>query len=111
MKNFWTKNELEVYLNYCKLNNLKYECVWVNMEDVEREKALLIIHKQMLKIDKPVKFYLNSEYLKTVRYSLISFIKEEFPNNLITWIPDNFKTKQDVVEYLELHVQKEMQFN
>ena len=107
----WTKQELEVYINYCKLNNLKYECIWVNMEEDELEFALKNFHKQMLIIDKLVKIYLDFEYIKTIRYSLMDFVKEELPGKLLTWIPNNFDTKQDMAKFLDNYIEKELQFN
>ncbi len=111
MQDLWTKEELEVYIKYCKLNNLKYESIWINMDDEEREKALLIQHNQMCKIDKPVKVYLDFEYIDTVRYSLVGFIKEEIPNKLLTWIPDHFESKQEAVSFLDKHIQFELKCN
>ena len=58
MQDLWIKEELEVYIQYQKFNNLIYECVWVNMEDDEVEIIKENLHKQMFKIDKPVKMYL-----------------------------------------------------
>ncbi len=111
MQEIWTKEELDVYINYCKLNNLKYECIWINMEEEEREKALLNVYNLMLKIDKPVKIYLDSEYIKTIRYSLIDFVKEELPGKLLTWIPDYFESKQEAVSFLDKHIQFELKCN
>lgn len=111
MNNHWTKQELEVYINYCKFNNLRYECIWCNMEDKEREKTLLEIHNEILKIDKPVKVYLDFEYVDTVRYSLIDFVKNENPDKLLTWIPENFSTKLEMAKYLDNHIKRELQFN
>jgi len=111
MKKLWTKEELEVYIKYCKLNNLKYESVWINMEDEERKKALLHIHIQLNKIDKPVKIYIDFEYVDTVRYSLIVFIKKEMPDELLTWIPVNFASKLEMAEFLDNQIQKELNYN
>lgn len=111
IKELWTKEELEVYINYCRFNNLKYECIWINMEDEEREKVLQGLHKQMLKINKPVKIYLDFKYVDTVRYSLIDFVKDENSNKLLTWIPDNFETKKSLAIFLDNHIKKELQFN
>ncbi len=111
MQDLWTKQELEVYIQYQKFNNLIYECVWVNMEDDEVEIIKENLHKQMLKIDKPIKIYLDFEYIKTIRYSLIDFIKEELPNKLLTWIPNNFKTKHDMAKFLDEHIKKELRHN
>jgi len=111
MKDLWTKEELEVYINYCKFNNLRYECLWCNMEDKEREKTLLEIHNEMLKIDKPVKVYLDFMYVDTVKYSLISFIKEEMPDKILTWIPNNFQSGKEMLKFLEINISKELQQN
>lgn len=111
MKHIWTKQELEVYINYCKLNNLKYECIWINMEDDEVKIGIESLHKQMLQIDKPVRIYLNSEYVDTVRYSLIDFVKEQQSDRLLTWIPVNFETGQKMLEFLDNHIQKELTLN
>jgi hypothetical protein len=111
IKKHWTNQELEVYIKYCKLNNLRYESIWVNMDDEEREKALLSIHHRMCQIDKPIKIYLDFEYVDTVRYSLIDFVKDENPNKLLTWIPDNFETKESLAKYLDHYIDKELQFN
>ena len=111
MKRLWTKEELEFYINYCKFNNLRYECLWCNMEDKEREKTLLEIHNEMLKIDKPVKVYLDFMYVDTVKYSLISFIKEEMPDKILTWIPNNFQSGKEMLKFLEINISKELQQN
>ncbi|MFO7827843.1 MAG: hypothetical protein R6V23_04430 [Bacteroidales bacterium] len=101
MQNHWTKEELEVYINFCKLNNIKYDSIWLNLEDEEREESLSRIHQLMLKIDKPVKIFLDSQYIKTIRYSLIDFVQDEFPDKILTWIPDNFESRKTMVEFIE----------
>lgn len=111
MEDLWTKQELEVYINYCKLNNLKYECIRVNMEDDEVELAKANLHKQMLKINKPVRIFINQEYVQTLNYSLINFVKEESPENLITWIPSNFMSGQEMVNFLDTNLKRESQLN
>ncbi len=110
MINLWNKQELEVYVKYCKFNNLKYESIWINMEGEAREKALSEINEQMLKIDKPV-MYLDFEYTDTVLYSLINFIKEEIPDKSITCIPCNFNSKREMAEYVDKLIQKEITYN
>ncbi|HAF28294.1 MAG TPA: hypothetical protein DCG75_04520 [Bacteroidales bacterium] len=107
----WSKEELQVYISYCKLNNLKYECVWINMNDDERLNLLGKLHQKMLQIDKSVKVYLDFEYVDSLRYSLIDFVKDEMPNKLLTWIPDNFSTKQEMVKYVDNYVKKELYWN
>jgi len=84
MQNIWTKEELEVFISYCKLNNIKYDCIWMEMEEEDVEKALEQLHRKMLAFDKPVKIYLDTRYVKTIRYSLIDFIQEEYPNKILT---------------------------
>jgi len=81
------------------------------MEDKEREKTLLEIHNEMLKIDKPVKVYLDFMYVDTVKYSLISFIKEEMPDKILTWIPNNFQSGKEMLKFLEINISKELQQN
>lgn len=111
MQDIWTKEELEVYLKYQKLCNCSYDCIWVDMDDEDRDSAIKRLRKEMIKINKPVKFYLNSEYINTIDYSLIDFVQDETPNRLLTWIPNNFNTKQDMVEFLDNHIEKELQSN
>lgn len=111
MKNHWTKEELEVYLKYQKLCNCTYDCIWIDMDDEDREKAIKILHRQMIRINKSVNIYINSEYINTFDYSLIDFIQEETPNKLLTWIPANFETRQDMLRFLESNLKKELQFN
>jgi len=84
MQNIWTKEELEVFISYCKLNNIKYDCIWMEMEEEDVEKALEQLHRKMIAFDKPVKIYLDTRYVKTIRYSLIDFIQEEYPNKILT---------------------------
>jgi len=76
------------------------------MEDCARDNALKILHKHMLKIDKPVKVYLDFEYIKTIRYTLLDFVKEELPDKLLTWIPNNFKTKKEMAVFLDAYIEK-----
>lgn len=54
------KREYEIFFKHELITSHK-------MEDEKREKALENLHKQMLKIDKPVKVYLDFEYVKTIR--------------------------------------------
>jgi|GEM_PF-2042139 len=111
MKDFWTKEELEVFINYCKLNNIKYGCIWMELEEEDVELALEKLHKEMVKIDKPVKIYLDTKYVKTIPYSLIDFIQEEYPNKLLTWIPDNFESGKDMVSFIDEYIQFELKCN
>lgn len=111
MENLWTKEELGIYIQYQKYNNLLYECVWVNLEDDEVELIKKNLQKQMLKINKPVRIFIDSEYIQTLNYSLINFVKEEIPDKLLTWIPANFKTRQEMLRFLETNFKKESQFN
>ena len=111
MQNHWTKEELEVFINYCKLNNIKYDCIWMELEEEDVELALEKLHKEMIKIDKPVKIYLDTKYIKTIRYSLIDFIKEEYPNKILTWIPDNFESGKAMVKFLDKHIKQEVKNN
>jgi len=111
MQNLWTKQVHEVFINYCKLNNIKYDCIWIELEEEDVELALEKLHKEMVKIDKPVKIYLDTKYVKTIRYSLIDFILEEYPNKLLTWIPDNFESGKDMVKFLDNNIKQEIQNN
>jgi hypothetical protein len=65
----------------------------------------------LLKIDKPVKIYFNFEYIKTIKYSLIDFVKENLSGKLLTWIPANFETTQTMVEFLDKHIKNELALN
>lgn len=111
MTKLWTSEELEVYIKYQRFNNLLYECFWVNLEDDEVELIKKNLHKQMLNINKPVKIYLDFKYIKTIKYSLMDFVKEELPDKLLTWIPVNFNTRQEMVKFLKNHIQRELQLN
>jgi len=111
MQNLWTKQELEVFISYCKLNNIKYDCIWIELEEEDVEKALEQLHKKMLAFDQPVKIYLDTRYFKTIRYSLINFVQDEFPDKLLKLIPDNFQTKKDMVSYIDEYIQFEVDRN
>ena len=111
MKNFWTNQELDVYLKYCKFNNLLYECIWAEMNESERKSLLHKLHLQMIKINKPIRLYVDFVYLKTINYSLLNFVKEELSGKLVTWIPNNFISKKDLVEFLERNLHKEIKLN
>jgi len=111
MQNHWTKAELEVFISYCKLNNIKYDCIWMELDEEDVEKALEQLHRKMLTFDKPVKIYLDAKYVKTIRYSLIVFVQDEFPDKILTWIPDNFESRKSMVEFLEYNIKMEIQLN
>ena len=53
----------------------------------------------------------RSIWVKTIRYSLIDFVQEEFPDKLLIWIPDNFESDKDMVKFLDEHIEKELQLN
>lgn len=111
MKNYWTNQELDVYLKYCKFNNLIYDCIWAEMNESERKSLLHKLHLQMIEINKPIRLYVDFEYIKSIKYSLLDFVKEELPGKLVTWIPDNFESKQDMLNFLDKHIQLELQNN
>ena len=83
----------------------------MELEEEDVELALEKLHEEMIKIDKPVKIYLDTKYVKTIRYSLIDFIQDEFPDKLLIWIPDNFESGKDMVKFLDNNIHKEMQLN
>jgi len=64
MQKLWTTEELEVFISYCKLNNIKYDCIWIELEEEDVELALEQVHKKMLAFDKLVKIYLDTKYVK-----------------------------------------------
>jgi hypothetical protein len=111
MDNYWTKAELEIFLQYQKLINLTFDCIWIDLEDEDRRNALDNLFNQMVVINKPVKVYINSEYTKSVNFSLIPFIEQEITQKLISWVPVNFKDGKDMLTYLEKQLLKETSAN
>lgn len=111
MINSWTKSELEIFLQYQRLINTTFDCIWIDLEEEDRRNALDDLFNQMIVINKPVKVYINCEYTKTVNFSIIPFIEQEITQKLISWIPVNFKDGKDMVNYLETQIEKEMNLN
>ena len=111
MENLWSKSELEIFLQYQRLINFTFDCIWIDLEEEDRRNALDDLINQMVIINKPVKVYINDEYSKTVNFSLIPFIEQEIKQKLILWIPVNFKDGKDMLAYLENQVLKEIYYN
>ena len=111
MENSWTKAELEIFLQYQKLINLTFDCIWIDLEEEDRRNALDDLFNQMVLINKPVKVYINDEYTKTVNFSLIPFIEQEIKQKLISWIPVNFMDGKDMLAFLENQVLKGISYN
>lgn len=111
MENYWTKEELEVFLQYLKLINTTFDCIWIDLEVKDRRSTLDNLFNQMVVINKSVIIYINGEYTKTVNFLVIPFIEQEFKQKLISWIPVNFETRKEMVSFLDDQIQKELQFN
>ncbi|MDX9694543.1 MAG: hypothetical protein RBT49_02025 [Bacteroidales bacterium] len=111
MENLWTKPELEIFLQYQRLINFTFDCIWIDLEEEDRRNALDALFNHMIEINKPVKVYINSEYAKTVNFSIIPSIEQEITQKLISWVPVNFKDGNDMLTYLEKQIKKELELN
>lgn len=97
----WSKQELEIYLNYQRLSNYYFEPVWCNIDVDQLDRLQCEAEKKLMQINKPVKVYKDSEYLKTVQLSTVKFIEEVYQDNLIIWIPVNFKNGKELGEWIK----------
>lgn len=111
MDNLWTKPELEIFLQYQRLINFTFDCIWIDLEEEDRRNALDNLFNQMVVINKPVKVFINDEYTKTVNFSLIPFIEQEITQKLISWVPVNFTNGKEMLNYLENQLSKEIEYN
>jgi len=111
MENSWTKAELYIFLQYQRLINTTFDCIWIDLEEVDRRNALDDLFNKMIKINKPVKVYFNNEYIKTVNFSFVPFIEQEIKQKIISWVPINFKDGKDMLAYLENQLLKETTAN
>jgi hypothetical protein len=111
MENSWTKAELEIFLQYQRLINTTFDCIWIDLEEEDRRNALDDLFKKMVVINKPVKVYINCEYAKTVNFSIIPFIEQEIKQKLISWVPVNFMDGKDMLAFLESQLLKETTAN
>ena len=97
----WNNSELEIYLQYQRLTNYYFEPIWCNIEADRLDTLINEASKKLLQINKHVRFYKGSKYLDTAQLSILDLIKHVYSDSLITWIPVNFKNKEELSEYLK----------
>lgn len=100
----WNNQELEIYLKYERLTNLYFEPIWCNIEADRLQELIDDAKKELLLINKHIRVYKDFEYLDTVQLSTLNFIKEIHPDNLITWIPINFKNRKELGAWIRKQV-------
>lgn len=107
----WNNSELEIYLQYQRLTNYYFEPIWCNIEADRLDTLINEASQKLMQINKPVRIYKDSKYLEVAQLSILDLIKEIHQENLITWIPVNFKDRKELGEWLKNQVLKETQLN
>jgi len=44
-------------------------------------------------------------------FKKLSFLEQEFKHKLVSWIPANFETRKDMVDFVDNQIKKELELN
>jgi hypothetical protein len=103
---YWNKEDLKIYNTYERYINIRYISYWINLNKSDKQLLLAYYYMIMLTSNKLVNVYKNGELFCTEKLSMVQSFEND--NSIITWCPINFKTKEEIADFLDNSIANEM---
>jgi hypothetical protein len=96
---YWNQKELNTYLEYQKYSNLFFIHIWEDLDIDLINSYLIKLEAKMCIYNKFVNIFKKNNLIEIVRFNDIEKIESQY-EDLLIWVPINFKNKKEMLYYL-----------